>query len=262
MVTPRTVSIRLWALALLMLFPMSALAQPVFYSSNLATEQVLQVGYTVLHMNYAEHPSGPYLDTESRNLNAIRMGAMRFDKHLYTAVALTAASGRTRYDGRINHVSSSGSISATPYQGHSGATIYDMHAALGPAFSIGGRDLVAPFVGVGLYYWKRQVAQGSGASYTEKYMNLPAYVGVVDRLALTGALALNLRVAASWQLATGITTPFGSGHLGSHPGYAAQFSVDYQVIRRFNVFARARLEKFDFSRTLLASYEIGFGYQF
>lgn len=124
------------------------------------------------------------------------------------------------------------------------------------------------------------MAQGSGASYTEKYMNLPAYVGVVDRLALTGALALNLRVAASWQLATGITTPFGSGHLGSHPGYAAQFSVDYQVIRRFNVFARARLEKFDFSRTvlstlpngvfyyepnsrtLLASYEIGFGYQF
>lgn len=246
---------------------------------NLAAEQAVRVGYTLMHMNYAEHPSKPYLDTENGDLNGVGLSVIRFSGHLYDSIELALATGHTRYDGGIQQQSPSGII-VTPYQGRSGATVFNLRSVIGPAFSIGSRDKIAVFAGVGVYYWKRDVAQNSGVGYTEKYIAMPGYLGLADRLALTHSLGLTVRVSASKLLLSGISTPFGSGRLGTKTGYAGQLTLDYRVYKHLDVFARARLEKFRFtrvtlatsstgapiyepnSRTLLASYELGLGYRF
>lgn len=244
---------------------------------NLAAEKAIRVGYTLMHMNYAEHPSKPYLDTENGDLNGVGFSAIRFSGHVYASTDLAMANGHTRYDGGIWQQTRYGIIS-TPYRGHSGATVLNARSVIGPAFSIGSRDKIAAFAGVGLYYWKRSLPGPGG--YTEHYIAMPGYLGLVDRLALTRTLGLSVRISASKLLLSGIKGPFASGSLGTKPGYAGEVTLDYRVYKHLEIFARARLEKFRFtrvtlvtsstggtiyepnSRTLLASYELGLGYQF
>lgn len=262
------------------LVPVASQAKPgVHPLRNLAAQQTLRLGYTLLHMNYAEHPSKPYLDTENGDLNGVGLSLIRFSGHLYDSIELALATGHTRYDGGIEQQSLSGTT-FTPYKGRSGATVFNLHSVIGPAFSIGSRDMIAVFAGVGLHYWKRDVAENSGAGYTEKYIAMPIYLGVANRLAVTQRLALSVSVSASKLALAGISTPFGSGNLGHKAGYAGELTLDYRIYKRVEIFARARLEKYQFSqvtlatsptrgkfiepnsRTLLASYEIGLGYQY
>lgn len=244
----------------------SAHSQP----NNLAATSSLQLGYTLTHMNYAEQPSKPYLDTEMGDLHGATLTFNRFTPRLFAHSSLGYAEGNTHYNG--SRQTRFGDI---PYRGSTANKVLTYEADIGPAFAIGNRDLIAPFVGTGVYYWRRDVGNGAPGGLTEKYLHWSANVGLADRVALTARLAAQIRGEATYAIANGIVTPTGDAFLGHGWGYIGAVSLHYRVLKPLEVYVRASVQRFRFqrgdiasgvyepaSRTLNARYSVGLGYRF
>lgn len=257
-------------LAGLVMLPLAANAHPNKEPKNLAATKSVQLGYTLTHMNYAETPSKPYFDTEMGDLHGATFTFKGFTSSIYTHLALSYVTGNTHYDGAIQTP-----FGTFPYRGSTANKLLTYGVDLGPAFAIGDRDLIAPFIGSGLYYWRRDVGNGAPGSYTEKYYHWTANVGLADRLAITSKWAVQLRGEATYAIMNGISTSYGVATLGHDWGYIGAVSLDYHVLKSLDVYARASLQRFKFqrgdigngayepnSRTLNASYTAGLGLVF
>lgn len=262
-----TAALAAFVLAIVAMMPLVANANSSF---SLASTTTLQLGYTLTHMNYAEQPSKPYLDTEMGDLHGATLTFNRFTPATFTHTSLAYVEGNTHYNGSIQ--TPTGDI---PYRGSTANKILTYQADAGPAFAIGQRDLIAPFIGTSVYYWRRDVGNGAPGGSTEKYVHWTVNAGLADRFAITSRFAVQLRGEATYAIANGIETPEGDAFLGHDWGYSGAVSLDYRVLKPLEVYVRAGVQRFRFqrgdlgagvyepnSRTLNASYSAGLGYRF
>lgn len=243
--------------------------------TDFASGATLAVGFSLLHNNYAEYaPTGPgYFDTETGSLRGVTLAYQQMDRRRFLSENLTYVDGNTRYRGSLQY--SSGKT--TPYVGSSHSTIWNLDTAFGPAVAVSDAVLVAPIVGTNLYYWDRLAGGGVQGSVHEKYLHWTVAAGLAGRVTISRRVRMQLLGEATYPIYNMINTPYGAARLGRSPGYRASLSVNYRLLARLGLFARASVQWFRFggaaivssgairepdSRTINATYTVGLSYAY
>lgn len=241
-------------LSLAVLMPLQATAAS-WNSPQPAQLNLARLGFAETHLNYAEPPSKPYYDTENGYFPGISLDLESIGSGLYMRYGLFYGAGNINYDGSIQKTNPiTRTVSTTPYQGKSREWLLSQHADIGPAFALSRRTLLAPFVGVGMRYWRRKAGNDSPAHVHERYLRVPLEFGVMERYAMTSRLQAELEVGGDYGLYNHIDTPVGSARLGHNWGFLSRLTFDYRLTRGLGLFVQASYRQFTSSRGDLSAY--------
>lgn len=221
------------------------------HAATLPTRQdIIRLGFAETHLNYAEHPSKPYYDTENGYFPGADLTLVSIQPDFFARYNLFYGAGNVNYNGAIQN---SFTGTSTPYQGQSREWLLSQNIDVGPAFALSQNNTLMPYVGLGVRYWRRKAGNNAPQRVHERYLRAPLDFGLLDQIALTPRLRAEVEAGGNYGLANLVETPQGSSRLGHNWGYKASLTLNYQLTGALGIFAQADYQGFTSDRGNLSA---------
>jgi len=197
--------------------------------------------------NYHQR-GGEYLDSESGVQLAIRAAVSRQGPlfgidDVYSAAALTVATGHTSYDGFAISQASPNGIGAPMQQNKIGATA-DIDLKVGRAFRVFDpqRFQVTPYIAYEYHRWVRDSL--------ETYSNHMIGAGLLMQYAITPKLVIDADVGIGRTLGAQVQSRHGvDEQLGSRFIRSASMGLDYATSERVHILASYQIKSFSYGQS-------------
>lgn len=251
-------------LVALMLASVFVLAFSSIASAEIASETKSEAGINALRLGYMytsfNREEKSHVMENDGGLNGLTIGYEKMSGQLYIDAVINYATGSTDYDGGAQYVGLGGTLQSVPIKSTTDQDIVRSHADVGYVFHLfSGRDLIAPFIGIGGYYQSAEVqpttATIHGKQYPVKGAAAKRFVsqgrfGIANRLSITDRLTLEAKALGTVNL-TGLVSTRDSGNdpYDSHElGFIGSLRLDYKVTDWIGVFAKASYMKMSTGR--------------
>lgn len=248
---PRAVSLFLPVVLFCLVTPARAAGAALNGDIVSATNQ-LSVGLGVLHQNYREFNDGlnpalpEILDAETGNIPVLQVGYGAMLPFLYGQVALSIATGDTKYDGHLLNPP------YTPVMDTTANTMVDFIGRVGYPFRAGGHVVLVPYVEFSDHYWQRDVG------YIEDYSHLTLGIGGKVLWSPTQRLVLEWGLGSGTTVAGNMSTGGDDYTLGDRPYWSTYLSTDVRLANRWHIKATLDYRRWEYGQSNVVATGTGY----